>query len=80
MQLEFRIRKGNLLDSVREYAQRRLHFALDRYGNRIGRVTVRITDLNGPRGGIEGVSNQRRSRFFGGFGTGGTADSDEGGH
>jgi hypothetical protein len=49
MQLELRMRNANLMESVREYAQRRLNFALDRYGSRIRRVTVRITDLNGPR-------------------------------
>jgi putative sigma-54 modulation protein len=53
MQLELRMRNANLMESVREYAQRRLNFALDRYGSRIRRVTVRITDLNGPRGGVD---------------------------
>ena len=35
------------------HVQRRLRFALDRFAPRINRVTVRLVDLNGPRGGID---------------------------
>ena len=38
-------------DSLREYAQRRLSFALRRFGHRVSRVTMRLVDENGPRGG-----------------------------
>lgn len=33
--------------------ERRLRFALGRFGDSINRVTVRLTDLNGPKGGID---------------------------
>jgi len=43
-----------LLDEhLRAYIQRRLRFALDRFGAQIGTVAVRLADLNGPRGGID---------------------------
>jgi ribosomal subunit interface protein len=38
---------------LREYAQRRLHFALGRFANRIKRVRIRLADVNGPRGGVD---------------------------
>ena len=33
--------------------ERRLRFTLTRFGNSINRVNVRLTDLNGPKGGID---------------------------
>ncbi len=36
-----------------EWIERRLHFALGRFSNRIRKVSVSLTDLNGPRGGID---------------------------
>ncbi|MBX7106316.1 MAG: HPF/RaiA family ribosome-associated protein [Gemmataceae bacterium] len=46
--------QGMSIDStIRERIDRRLGFALGRFGDRIGRVTVNLTDLNGPRGGID---------------------------
>ncbi|MBU0945441.1 MAG: hypothetical protein KJ804_04850 [Proteobacteria bacterium] len=33
--------------------ERRLRFALGRFGESIKEVTVRLTDLNGPKGGID---------------------------
>jgi ribosome-associated translation inhibitor RaiA len=40
-------------ESLRRHAERRLGFALGRFDNRVGAVTVRLSDLNGPRGGID---------------------------
>lgn len=37
--------------SLSEYAERRLNSALDRFTHRVRRVGVRLTDLNGPKGG-----------------------------
>jgi len=37
--------------AVREHVERRMGFALGRFGDRIGRVVVHLTDVNGPRGG-----------------------------
>ena len=42
-----------LTDGLREFLQRRLGFALGRYRDAIRRVTVRLRDLNGPRGGSD---------------------------
>lgn len=37
--------------ATRERVERRLRFALGRVAGRVGRVTVRLVDVNGPRGG-----------------------------
>lgn len=34
-------------------AQRQLQFALGRFGNRVRTLTVRLSDLNGPKGGVD---------------------------
>jgi len=39
--------------SLREYIDRRLYFALGRFGTAIDHVTVRVGDINGPRGGVD---------------------------
>jgi ribosome-associated translation inhibitor RaiA len=40
-------------DAVCDHARRRLEFALSRFSPRITTVWLRLTDLNGPRGGID---------------------------
>jgi ribosome-associated translation inhibitor RaiA len=39
--------------ALREYATRRLSFALRRFKQRVGRITVRLVDQNGPRRGVD---------------------------
>lgn len=39
--------------ALQEYAERQLKTALDRFGDRVERVTVRMDDVNGPRGGLD---------------------------
>jgi ribosome-associated translation inhibitor RaiA len=39
--------------SVAELVERRLSFALSRFGRRVRAVSISLTDLNGPRGGID---------------------------
>lgn len=51
MELEIRVQHTDLTEALRSYVERRLRFSLGRFGGRVGRVTVRIFDLNGPRGG-----------------------------
>ena len=51
MQIELRIRNVNLAGSLQSYVERRLRYALRRLGNRLGRVKVWVSDINGPRGG-----------------------------
>jgi ribosomal subunit interface protein len=36
-----------------QHAQRRLSYAMDRFDSRIRAVTVRLSDVNGQRGGID---------------------------
>ncbi len=40
-------------EAIAERARRRVRFALDRFRGRVRAVRVRITDVNGPRGGID---------------------------
>ncbi len=53
MDIEVRILGVDLEDTVRAYAARRIHFALGRFASRIGRVVIRISDVNGIRGGVD---------------------------
>lgn len=53
MNVEIRAHGAALTEDIRSYVQRRLHFALGRFALRVGRVTVRLSDLNGPRGGVD---------------------------
>ncbi len=40
-------------EDIRRHAERRVAFALGRFGNRISRIRVRIADVNGPKGGVD---------------------------
>jgi ribosome-associated translation inhibitor RaiA len=53
--IAFVIRAGrqDTTDTLREYASHRLSLALRRFESRIRRVIVRISDLNGPRRGVD---------------------------
>jgi len=42
-----------LTEAIREYANRRLRTALNRYEPLLASVQVRVADVNGPRGGID---------------------------
>jgi len=53
MDADIRILSTNLTDALQSYIERRLHFSLGRFGRRVGRVRVRITDVNGFRGGVD---------------------------
>jgi ribosomal subunit interface protein len=53
MRIHVRSRGFELTDALRGYAERRLLFALSRFGRKVLSVTLRLDDLNGPRGGVD---------------------------
>jgi putative sigma-54 modulation protein len=53
MQMEMRGVNYDLNDVLKDHIEHRLRFALGRFAARIHRLTVRLTDVNGPRGGLD---------------------------
>ncbi len=53
MDLDIRGVKYDLGDDLAEFIERRLRFALGRFAGRIDRVSIRLSDVNGPRGGVD---------------------------
>ena len=53
MQLDIQARDFALSEALQRHVERRVPFALTRYRDRISRVTVRLRDDNGPRGGVD---------------------------
>jgi ribosome-associated translation inhibitor RaiA len=53
MRIEVRGRHLEVAEELRRHAERRLRFALGRFTGAVGRVTVRVEDINGPRGGVD---------------------------
>ena len=51
MQLDIQARNFSLTDALRNHAERRLRFALTCCSDHIMRVVMRLSDINGPRGG-----------------------------
>lgn len=51
MKIEIRTRGFSLTPGLRAHVERRLEFALDRFGDRILRARVTLADVNGRRGG-----------------------------
>jgi putative sigma-54 modulation protein len=53
MQIEVVSQGFTVTEALREYAHRRLRAALAQLGGHIRRVSVRLYDVNGPRGGVD---------------------------
>jgi hypothetical protein len=53
MRLDIRIRNGEPSGELRDSIDRHVRFALGRFGGRIQRTEVVMTDVNGPRGGSD---------------------------
>jgi len=53
MGVEIRIRGGDLTEAIRLHVEHKLQMGLQRFTGRVGRVQVMLTDLNGPRGGMD---------------------------
>jgi putative sigma-54 modulation protein len=51
MKLEFRIANLQSSAPLEAHVVRKLDFALRRFSDRIERILVRLTDINGPKGG-----------------------------
>lgn len=51
MQILISSQKIVIDQDAREHIERRVQFALSRFGDRVVRVRVRLADINGPRGG-----------------------------
>lgn len=53
MQINIQARNFPLTDALRSHVERRLGFALSSRDDHIQRITVRLSDINGPRGGAD---------------------------
>ena len=53
MKLQIRFRGIDPSEAVTDYATRRVHQHLSRFGRQVRAVTVRLADVNGPRGGAD---------------------------
>ena len=53
MNLEIRGRNLTVSAPLREHCETRLHFAFGRFSDQVTRVSVRLMDQNGPRGGVD---------------------------
>ena len=53
MQIDIQTHKFTLTDALRSYAEQRLRSALTSSDHYIRRVVIRLSDINGPRGGTD---------------------------
>lgn len=53
MQIDIKTHHFPLSEALRSHAERRLHFALACCDDHIQRIVMRLSDINGPRGGAD---------------------------
>lgn len=51
MKLELRSKGVRMTDGLRGFVEKKLATAFGRFGDRVQRVRVQLTDINGPKGG-----------------------------
>ncbi len=59
MRIEIQARGFALTQGLRAHVERRLQFALNRFQDRLGRINVHLSDVNGPRGGVDKLCQLR---------------------
>ena len=55
MEIHIRTKGFTATPTQRDHAKRRIHAHLSRFGREIAQVTLRLTDVNGPKGGLDKV-------------------------
>ena len=53
MQVEIHTHGFELTAGLRVHVEQRLQYTLSRFQERVARVAVRLSDINGPRGGVD---------------------------
>lgn len=53
MRIELHSSRIEVSNTIREYVERRLGFALGRFSDVVQQVVVALEDINGPRGGVD---------------------------
>jgi len=59
MRLRMAARGIELSVDLADYVRRRAHFSLGRFAGRIRSLSIRLADVNGPRGGIDKLCDVR---------------------
>ena len=53
MHIDIQTRGFTLTEGLRSHCERRMRFALGPSSSRLSAISVRLTDVNGPRGGVD---------------------------
>jgi ribosome-associated translation inhibitor RaiA len=53
MKIDVRLRGMAASEALRKHVVRRVHFQLSRLEGEVGSITVRLEDVNGPKGGLD---------------------------
>lgn len=57
MQLRIQSKNIEMTQAIRQHIRERITAALDQHAARVGQVAVTVSDVNGPRGGIDQLCN-----------------------